>query len=54
MCSRYTWRVGSSAQQTSRAGALIAYREGYQSWSTISSDFSYGRSVVNQFKDFTF
>ena len=52
MCSRYTWRVGSSAQQTSRAGALIAYREGYQSWSTISSDFSYGRSVVNQFKDY--
>ncbi len=52
MCSRYTWRVGSSAQQTSRAGALIAYREGYKNWSSISSDFSYGRSVVNQFKDY--
>ena len=48
-CSRYTWRVGSSAQQTSRAGAVIAHRLGYKTWATISSDFSYGRSVVRQF-----
>ena len=48
-CSRYTWRVGSSAQQTSRAGAVIAHRLGLKKWATISSDFSYGRSVVRQF-----
>lgn len=51
-CSRYTWRVGSSAQQTSRAGAVVAHREGYKKWASISSDFSYGRSVVNQFTDY--
>ncbi|WP_136659409.1 ABC transporter substrate-binding protein [Nitratireductor sp. XY-223] len=50
-CSRYTWRVGSSAQQTSRSGAVVAQREGLKKWATISSDFSYGRSVVNQFTD---
>jgi branched-chain amino acid transport system substrate-binding protein len=51
-CSRYTWRVGSSAQQTSRGGAVVAQREGYKKWASISSDFSYGRSVVNQFTDY--
>jgi branched-chain amino acid transport system substrate-binding protein len=48
-CGRYTWRVGSNAQQTSRAGAVVAQRLGLTKWATISSDFSYGRSVVNQF-----
>ncbi len=51
-CSRYTWRVGSSAQQTSRGGAVVAQRQGYTTWASISSDFSYGRSVVNQFTEY--
>ena len=48
-CGRYVWRVGGNAQQTSRSGAVIAERLGLTKWATISSDYSYGRSVVNQF-----
>lgn len=51
-CGRYTWRVGSNAQQTSRAGAVVAHRLGLRKWASISSDFSYGRSVVNQFAQY--
>lgn len=51
-CSRYTWRVGANAQQTSRAAAVLAARLGIKKWATISSDFSYGRSVVKQFSSY--
>jgi branched-chain amino acid transport system substrate-binding protein len=48
-CGRYVWRVGGNAQQTSRSGAVMAERLGLTKWATVSSDYSYGRSVVNQF-----
>jgi branched-chain amino acid transport system substrate-binding protein len=51
-CGRYVWRVGGNAQQTSRSGAVIAERLGLTKWATVSSDYSYGRSVVNQFANY--
>ncbi len=48
-CSKYTWRVGNSCSQKSRGGAILAAESKYLKWATISSDFSYGRSVVNEF-----
>lgn len=51
-CSRYTWRVGNSASQKSRAGAILGERSGLIKWATISSDFSYGRSVANEFTNY--
>lgn len=50
-CQPYLWRVSASASQTSRGGAEVAQRLGLASWATISSDFSYGRSVIEYFVD---
>lgn len=50
-CQPFLWRVTASASQTSRGGAELAQRLGLPTWGTISSDFSYGRSVINYFVD---
>ncbi len=50
-CQPFLWRVTSSASQTSRGGAELAKRLNLPTWGTISSDFSYGRSVINYFTE---
>ncbi|OGB97311.1 MAG: hypothetical protein A3G35_17095 [candidate division NC10 bacterium RIFCSPLOWO2_12_FULL_66_18] len=48
-CQPFLWRITASASQTSRGGAELAKQLNLGSWATISSDFSYGRSVINYF-----
>jgi branched-chain amino acid transport system substrate-binding protein len=51
-CQPFLWRITASASQTARGGADLAKRLGFASWATISSDFSYGRSVANYFVEY--